>query len=158
VATALRETGRRGRPLRETAIELITMRPEVALPEAGVRWALGEFVKHRDDGVIRRIEEAERAAATKDEAVDQASSIAHRFALGPTVRWPTDVPQFMSRRDAVDAVERHTVVRALGIEGADVIPDEYVRAAQTVMARVAAEHGRDPALVSCAGSPSLDLV
>ncbi|MFI7337215.1 hypothetical protein ACIBUY_04655 [Streptomyces sp. NPDC050085] len=134
--------------MRDSAIELITMRPEVPLQEAGVRWALSEFVKHRDDGVIHRIEEAEQAAASKDEAVDRASSIAHRFALGPTARWPTGVPRFASRHDAVDAVERHTVVRALGIEAADVATDDYVRAAQTVMARVATEHGSDPGLAA----------
>ncbi|WP_406351932.1 hypothetical protein OHB56_05430 [Streptomyces sp. NBC_01635] len=55
--------------MRDAAVELITMRPEVPLPERGVRWALSEFVKHRDDGVIRRIEEAARAATTKENAL-----------------------------------------------------------------------------------------
>ncbi|MFF7656910.1 hypothetical protein ACFZCY_45230 [Streptomyces sp. NPDC007983] len=148
VATALRGACRRGRPLRVGAIEVLTMRPEVPLPEAGVRWALSEFVRHRDDGVIRRIEKAARAAATSEGAADQAAAIARRFALGPAGRWPRGVPRFTHAREAVDGLERHTAVRALGTEAADVDTEWYVRAAQTVMARVSAEHNRDPGLGS----------
>jgi len=146
VATGLRQTCRRGRPLREAAIELITMRPEVPLPETGVRWALDEFVKHRDDGVIRRIERATRAVADMEDAADRASVIAHRFALGSTGRWPSEVPRFTSLQGAVDALELHTVVRALGTEAVDTA--QYLRATQTVVARVEAEHGRDPGLAA----------
>ncbi|MFI2237984.1 hypothetical protein [Streptomyces chrestomyceticus] len=134
--------------MRDAAVELITLRPEVPLPERGVRWALSEFAEHRDGGVIRRIEEAARAATTKESAADQASVIAHRFALGSTGRWPSGVPRFTSPQGAVDALERHTVARALGTEAADVDREQYLRAAQTVMARVAAEHGRDPGLAA----------